>query len=486
MNNDKRIRILLVEDSDHDALALRRALRLSSEADFELDHVQRAEAVVKRLGAEDLDHDVAVFDFNLPGMSGLDAGVQVLQWLPHMPLVLLTGEGSEDLAVQALHAGFYDYVVKDPRAGYLKVLPILLKDVVQRNRRDKLLRQNQERYFRLVENSPAIHYSFSEAKGGFYVSKRVEEILGYTRQYLQDNPFIWYGSIHPDDKHVVDKAIAGLKNNVHFNIEYRIRKADGQWKWLRDRSIGFTPEDDQNYMVEGLAMDITQEKRLEELKEDIQRISSHDLRTPLAGIISTAALLAEETGGDCALFAEKILSSGYRMMDMLSRSLDLYKMEAGTFDPTLGCIDIGKVIRDVVQDLTGQGTFQGRKLAVHLCGDHVRGDESLCWSIVANLLKNALEAGTSGDMVTITCTPSDQAVTLEIHNPQPVPQEIRDNFFGKYSTKGKKHGTGLGTYSAKLMTEAMGGVIEMRSSELDGTRVRVTLDKASPGNADES
>lgn len=480
MNNNTHIRILLVEDSEHDALAFRRALRLSAEADFLVEHVQRAEAAIQRLDAEGLDHDVAVLDFNLPGMSGMDAGVRILKALPHMPLVLLTGEGSEDLAVQALHAGFYDYVVKDPRAGYLKVLPTLLKDVVLRGRRDEQYRQNQERYFRLVENSPAIHYSFSQAKGGFFVSKRAEEILGYTRQYLQDNPFTWYGSIHPDDKHLVDKAIAGLKNNVHFSIEYRIRKADGQWAWLRDRSIGFTPEDGQNYMVEGLAMDITQEKRLEELKEDIQRISSHDLRTPLAGIIGAAGLLVEEAEGDCALFAEKILSSGYRMMDMLNRSLDLYKMEAGTFDPALEVIDLDKIVRDVAQDLTGQGTFQGRKVKLEFCGQHVRGDETLCWSVVANLLKNAFEAGTAEDTVAITCIPSERAVTLEIHNAQPVPAEIRQNFFEKYCTTGKRHGTGLGTYSAKLMTEAMGGTIEMQSSELDGTRVCVTLDKALP------
>jgi len=474
MNTDTRVRILLIEDSEHDALALRRALRTSEEAAFELEHLERAETALDRPQSAGLDHDVCVLDYNLPGLSGLEAGLLFMKKVPEMPLVLLTGEGSEDLAVQALQAGFYDYVVKDPRAGYLKILPTLLRDVVRRNRRDRSYREGQERYTRLVENSPAIHYSFSESKGGFYVSSRVKEILGYNRSDLNEKPFLWNESIHPEDKPLVDQTIADLKNKRHFTIEYRIRRADGGWTWLRDRSVGFT-SNKGDFIVEGLAMDITKEKRLAELKEDFQRISSHDLRTPLAGIIGIAGLLSSECEGEAALLAEKILSAGYRMMDMLSRTLDLYKMEEGTFVPQMGPMDLGKTVRDVVQDLTGQEEFKGRKVVVDSCDAQVCGDESLCWSVVANLLKNALEAGAAGDVVSVSCSPSGKFVALEIHNSQSVPSGVRDNFFEKYYTEGKKRGTGLGTYSAKLMTEAMGGEIEMRTSEAGGTRVRVLL-----------
>ena len=71
-------------------------------------------------------------------------------------------------------------------------------------------------------------------------------------------------------------------------------------------------------------------------------------------------------------------------------------------------------------------------------------------------------------------------VTLTIHNSGTVPEEVRETFFDKYTTADKSDGTGLGTYSAKLMAQTVGGTIEMTTSEESGTRVCVTLPKNPP------
>ncbi len=84
---------------------------------------------------------------------------------------------------------------------------------------------------------------------------------------------------------------------------------------------------------------------------------------------------------------------------------------------------------------------------------HVRGEELLCYFIVANLVKNALEASRPGDRVDVRLTPGDP-VTLTIHNPGEVPPDIAGRFFDKYVTCGKRGVTGLGTYSARLMARA--------------------------------
>ena len=64
---------------------------------------------------------------------------------------------------------------------------------------------------------------------------------------------------------------------------------------------------------------------------------------------------------------------------------------------------------------------------------------------------------------------------IVVHNEGPVPLEIRERFFDKYVTHGKKNGTGLGTYSAKLITTTLHGFIAMESSDEAGTNITVRL-----------
>jgi len=87
--------------------------------------------VSKQSGSDSFD--IVVLDQNLPGISGLAAYKKLQQKSGTPPFVMLTGTGSENLAVDALRAGIYDYIIKDPMQGYLLLLPLKLKDVKQRH-----------------------------------------------------------------------------------------------------------------------------------------------------------------------------------------------------------------------------------------------------------------------------------------------------------------------------------------------------------------
>lgn len=478
MADQEIVRLLLVEDSIHDVVALKRALHAGAAETFLLDHVERAEAALELLNGFGPGADIVVFDYDLPGMNGLEAGKEVASRWPDTPVVLLTGAGSEELAVEALKAGFSDYVVKDPRANYLDILPAKLLRVVRQSSRNKEFREIQERYRRLVENSPAIHYSFSEIDEGFYVSRRVEDILGYTPDELRNNPYIWYDSIDPAHKPVVDEAIARFRERKHFSTEYRIQRKDGAWVWLRDLSIQFGKEDD-DFSLEGMAIDITKEKQLEELKSDIQRVTSHDLRSPVAGIISITELMIHDMEEECAMHATMIHKAGLRILDMLNKSHNLYKLEQNTLEVNMRPLDLDKVISSAVNEVLSEPRRKKRNVHVESCGAEIHADETLLWSVINNLVSNALEADQVGKGVRVTCALGEGSVSVSIHNAQAIPEELQEQFFDKYQTFGKQHGTGLGTYSAKLMTEAMGGAISVESSEKEGTTVQL-LFKAKP------
>jgi PAS domain S-box-containing protein len=135
-------------------------------------------------------------------------------------------------------------------------------DITERKQAEKALRESEERYRRLVENAPDIVYTFSNQRGGVYYSPRVEQVLGYSPEYLYAHPMLWNESIHPDDRPRIAEILRDFEVGKFFDIEYRIRNAQGNWLWLRDHSIGREVGDGE-ILIEGLATDITQRKQAE-------------------------------------------------------------------------------------------------------------------------------------------------------------------------------------------------------------------------------
>jgi CheY-like chemotaxis protein len=110
-------------------------------------------------------------------------------------------------------------------------------------------------------------------------------------------------------------------------------------------------------------------------------------------------------------------------------------------------------------------------------------EELLCYSLLANLMRNAVEASPQGGEVSIGAFAGPgETVVLRIHNHGAVPASVRGSFFQKYATSGKAGGTGLGTYSARLMARVQDGDIEMQTSKDAGTTLTVRL-RAAPAGA---
>ena len=131
--------ILLVEDSKHDAIAFQRALdkgRLAAE----ITHCWTAEEAMKSLHLLPLPYDLVVSDHKLPGQTGLELCQQIFEEKIPVPCVIVTGAGTEYIAVEALKAGVFDYLVKDFQQHYLEILPLLLPEIVRKYQDEKLAR----------------------------------------------------------------------------------------------------------------------------------------------------------------------------------------------------------------------------------------------------------------------------------------------------------------------------------------------------------
>lgn len=127
------LRILLVEDSEHDVIAFNRALDKGGLA-AKITHLIRGEDAIKALEEYPLPYDMVVADYKLPGMTGLELCQDIISKKIPLPCILLTGAGTENIAVQAFKAGVNEYLVKDLQQAYLEILPLFLPEVVKKYR----------------------------------------------------------------------------------------------------------------------------------------------------------------------------------------------------------------------------------------------------------------------------------------------------------------------------------------------------------------
>lgn len=136
-------RVLLVEDSRFDVMAIRRTLERSS-PHLDLEVCTRAEEALEHLQRRPGIFDLLMTDHSLPGMSGFELCQEIRATGPDLPLVMLTGVGSEELVIAALQAGIDEYLVKDVSGGYLELLPVVLPQVLSRHE-DRVRRQRAEK-----------------------------------------------------------------------------------------------------------------------------------------------------------------------------------------------------------------------------------------------------------------------------------------------------------------------------------------------------
>ncbi|MFT2111871.1 response regulator [Marinomonas sp. 2405UD68-3] len=216
------------------------------------------------------------------------------------------------------------------------------------------------------------------------------------------------------------------------------------------------------------------------LKEEVQYLMRHDLKTPLVSMLHHLSEMAadttlEEDNRDRVIFAE---SAAYRMLAMINGSQDMLKMEKGQYKTKTQKVDIGHLLSKLQREIVGISTEKSVTVTVrHSEAALVTGEELLCYTLLTNLLKNAIEAAPSMTEVSVDTKTVKDEVVVKLSNVGGVPKTIQKNFFDKYVTANKAGGTGLGTYSAKLMVQAQGGTIQLDSADTECTTVCVRLPK---------
>ena len=248
----------------------------------------------------------------------------------------------------------------------------------------------------------------------------------------------------------------------------------------------------RSYLLESF-VDVTEQQKLARLREDVEQITRHDLKTPLNGIIALPDVLLnmhdirdQEVRGILKMIKE----AGLKMLRMINMSHDLFKMENDSYVFTPSEVNLPPLLRSTLMEL--DDLRSSRKLDVRILVQGVEaeadtsffvlGEELLTYSMLSNLIKNALEASPRQGIITIRLDrdmDTGEAV-IRIHNMGAVPEALRGNFFDKYATLDKNGGSGIGTYSARLIARTMKGDITYTTSEEQGTTLTVRLPLPGP------
>lgn len=189
------------------------------------------------------------------GLDGTETATLILREYT-VPIVFLSSHIEPDIVEKTEKITAYGYVVKD---SGITILDASIKMAFKLFQAHHKISESETRYRALVERIPGIVYSYSSKQGGTYYSSNVTNLLGYSPNQLYSQPALWKNSIHLDDVRQVEKAISEVGIGKSFQIRYRIQTANGEWRWLEDRSIRYQI-DGEDIIIEGLALDITEQK----------------------------------------------------------------------------------------------------------------------------------------------------------------------------------------------------------------------------------
>jgi PAS domain S-box-containing protein len=412
------------------------------------------------------------------------------------------------LAIAGIALGYPLLLTGNSPAGVQLVSFVLLPGVALARRfarafdAETLRSLNQAKFTNDLFESVPVALALRDPEGKYLVVNRTwETYFGVKRdEVLGTTPRARMSEKVTDTLLALDRA--AMDKGVDAPIELHDVDLRGK-RYLQSRTA---MADSQGKVLGVLiaSIDITERSAYEEalresvrLRDEVERMSRHDLKTPLNSIIAVPRLLRE--GRKLSSEEHQLLSiverAGYRILNMVNLSLDLFRMESGTYTFRPEAVDLDDMVHKVIGDLESQADSKSLAVRTVRLADpsappdrprsgpiFARGEDLLCYSMLANLLKNAIEASPEGGVVTVTLEPGN-GILLHIHNRGAVPEPVRATFFDKYSTAGKAGGLGLGTYSALLMARVQEGNITMRTSAEEGTTLTVRLAEAQADTA---
>lgn len=273
--------------------------------------------------------------------------------------------------------------------------------------------------------------------------------------------------------------------SINEEIEYVKRRDIGEAKKILNIAASRINDEDGNlFAIAAIIRDITEEKNIERLKNELIANVSHELRTPLTSITNAVYLLEMGSLSEKqAKFIEIIKKNTERLLRVINNLLDISRIESGMFFLRMEVVNIPNLIEDSISAVKAMAASKKIELAINIEPDfpEIYGDFEGITHIITNLLSNAIKFTGEKGKVTISCEARDDDVDISVEDTGVgIPASELDKIFGKFqraTTAGQIEGTGLGLAIVKHFVNMHKGKIRVESEVSKGTKFVVSLPK---------
>jgi PAS domain S-box-containing protein len=358
----------------------------------------------------------------------------------------------------------------DPQ-GKVTGIMSLYEDVSERLRSERALRESEERFRTLVEATPQLVWSTTADGYCDYLSRQWVEYTGVPEREHWGRG--WLRVVHPDDRQHASvafaNAIAGL---AIYDLEYRLRRYDGKYRWFKTRGLPVTDSDGRVSKWLGTCTDIEDQRTMMDAllraNTDLQQFAyaaAHDLQEPLRSIALYSQLLQRKyldcLPADAQTCLRHALDGAERMLSLV-QDLLTYTQAATTGDVPPVAVDCDDVLATVLENLGESMAACGARLEASRL-PVVQAHRTPVLQVFQNLMSNAIKyRGANVPVIRMYATRHDRQWILHVEdNGEGIPVEYQERIFGVFRRLHGRDvpGTGIGLAICKRIVEQYGGRI---------------------------
>ncbi|MBY0408480.1 MAG: PAS domain-containing protein, partial [Rickettsiales bacterium] len=371
-------------------------------------------------------------------------------------------------------------------------------DITAEREATRALKESEERWRNLSNAMPQLVWTANAADGSAqYFNSRWEQYTGHTAEELQGDA--WLECLHPEDHERVMHAWQRAVNDEgEYNLEYRIRRHDGIYRWFKTRGVPIRDSAGRIVIWYGTCTDIQENVEAREqaeaaniAKTEFLANMSHEIRTPMNAVIGLANILAlsQPLTARQQEFIHTLQLSADSLLALINDLLDISKIEARTVELEKIPFSLAQLMQEIISIMSVRAGEKNLTFTSHapcIKGQTYLGDPTRLRQIIMNLCSNAIKFTESGSIaINVECHDTDEMglenVTITVEDSGiGIAQDKLVTIFHKFvqadtSINRKYGGTGLGLAITKTLVEIMGGHIGVTSTPGVGSCFTVTI-----------